>query len=401
MSIADPEFPYSRFVDTPNRRHMSRAPSVLVLDDGDLLQVRSALMRLGADFVHLQGKQIGSVVTEPRDLLVTNWRCVHRLPKLEPAQGESSDPLWVCVHSEDFEPVRERLRSLGTHYLVHSGIDVSSLALLFGQLLHRGAEKRGAPRLPFGCEATYRVGGESRKAVLADLSMDGCRIIASQDVPPDAPLALDLPRELSGGARIEFPGRAVRSTPYEPLSQAPGHSIVIMFERLEPEAKTQLNVLLAGDQLGAPVASLERALDLVDVVGAEEVPVERRRHARREYQRQLTAISLLEDDAHQIVLGSDLSLEGIRIASRPGLTLGSPLRLALYGRPREEPLLIEAEVVHDYGEQGLGLSFIMPTEEQTQQLENLIAQLPPLEALRDDRPDGQCLVVSRLLPSAR
>ena len=64
-------------------------------------------------------------------------------------------------------------------------------------------------------------------------------------------------------------------------------------------------------------------------------------------------------------------------------------------------MLIEAEVVHDYLEQGLGLSFIMPTEEQTQQLENLIAQLPPFEALREDRPDGQCLVVSRLLPSAR
>ena len=380
---------------------MSRAPSVLLLDDGDLMQVRSALMRLGADFVHLRGREIESVVAEPRDLLVTNWRRALRRPELEPAQSESSDPLWVCVHSEDFQPVRERLRSLGTHYLVHSGTDVSSLALLFGQLLHRGAEKRGAPRLPFGCEVTYRVGGESRKAILADLSMDGCRIISSQDVPPDVPLALDLPRELSGGARIEFPGRSVRSTPYEPLSQAPGYSIVIRFERLELEAKTRLNVLLEGDHLGAPVASLERPLDLVDVVGAQEAPAERRRHPRRDYQRRLTAMSLLEDDAHQIVLGSDLSLEGIRIASRPGLTTGSPIRLVLYGRPREEPVLIEAEVVHDYGEQGLGLSFIMLTQEQRQQLENLIAQLPPLEALREDRPDGQCLVVSRLLPSAR
>ena len=167
------------------------------------------------------------------------------------------------------------------------------------------------------------------------------------------------------------------------------------------EAKTRLNVLLEGDHLGAPVASLERPLDLVDVVGAQEAPAERRRHPRRDYQRRLTAMSLLEDDAHQIVLGSDLSLEGIRIASRPGLTTGSPIRLVLYGRPREEPVLIEAEVVHDYGEQGLGLSFIMLTQEQRQQLENLIAQLPPLEALREDRPDGQCLVVSRLLPSAR
>jgi hypothetical protein len=126
---------------------------------------------------------IGEVVPRPRDLLLTTCRRALELPRLESVGNEPAEPVWVCVHNQDFIPLRKRLRSLGVHFLVHSMIDAESLRLLLGQLLHAGADQRGTLRLPFGCQVAYGVGLEHRKAVLADLSADGCRIISAEDVP--------------------------------------------------------------------------------------------------------------------------------------------------------------------------------------------------------------------------
>ena len=69
-------------------------------------------------------------------------------------------------------PLRKRMRAMGIHYLVHSALDRESLRLLVGQLLYRGAERRGARRLPVGCEVSYRSSNGRRKALLAELSED-------------------------------------------------------------------------------------------------------------------------------------------------------------------------------------------------------------------------------------
>jgi hypothetical protein len=383
---------------------MPDAPSVLLLDDGELKRVRGALVRLGVDFVHLQGAVIGEVVPRPRDLLLTTCRRALELPRLESVGNEPAEPVWVCVHNQDFIPLRERLRGLGVHFLVHSTIDAESLRLLLGQLLHAGAEQRGTLRLPFGCQVAYGVGLEHRKAVLADLSADGCRIISTEDVPAGTSITIDLPRELVGGARVELPGRALRSGAYEPRSQAPGFSVVIAFDHLESEARAYLEGILDGRQLGAPVAPLEPAPGHAiapepEILLVEEA--ERRRHLRRDYRRRVTALIPCNADAAQVVLGHDLSLVGIHIESRPGLEVGSRTALALYGRSREEPVIVEACVVRDDGARGLGLQFDSMTPEQTQQLERLIEQLPPLESLQEGDPEGERLVVSRLIPPPR
>ncbi len=382
---------------------MRSAPSVLLLDDGELGRVRSALVRLGADFVHLHDRKIGPRAVKPRDLLVTNLRHALDLPSFESAEGGAADPTWVCMHDRDFHPLRKRMRDLGAHFLVHSGVDAESLRLLFGQLLHRGAERRGTLRLPLACEVTYRAGGESRKAVLADLSIDSCRIVSAQYVPPETSVTLELPPELFGGSRVELPGRSVRCTPYEPRSRAPGFSVVVAFERLEPEASAHLEDLVDGHRLGTPVAPLELPLEFVDEsereILLEDEAEDRRRHPRREYQRRVVALAHNDEQPENVVLGHDLSLEGVRIERRPGHEVGSRTTLALYGRSREEPVVVEAKIVCDHGEGGLGLEFVSLTPEQKQQLEKLIAHLPPLESLQDDRPEGEGLVVSRLMPS--
>ncbi len=379
---------------------MSGAPSVLLLDDAELERARAALVRLGADFVHVHAPELSGGMPKPRDLLVTNWRRALELPKFECSKQEPPNPTWVCFHDQDFTLAgRKYLRALGAHFLVHTQIDAESLRLLFGQLLYRGQERRGTLRLPIGCEIRYRTGLGSQKAALVDLSAESCRIVSADELQPDTPVTLELPAELFDGTPVELSGSALRCAPYEPRSQAPGFSVVIAFQPLEPQARKQLEDVLDGRGLGAWVAPLECVDEPGPEIWLEELADERRGHPRRAYQRRVVAFS--PEAPEQIVLGHDLSPKGVRIQRRAGLELGSRITLALYGRSREEPVVVDAKLVADHGESGMGLEFVSLTPEQKQELEKLIAHLPPLESLQDGRPDGESLVISRLVSSER
>ncbi len=379
---------------------MNAAPSVLLLDDAELKRVRAALVRLGADFVHVHAPELSAGVTKPRDLLVTNWRRALELPEFECSEQEGSNPIWVCFHDQDFTLAgRKYLRALGAHFLVHTQIDTESLRLLFGQLLYRGQERRGTLRLPMGCELHYRAALGSQKAALVDLSMESCRIVSADELQADTPVTLELPAELFGGTSLELSGSALRCAPYETRSQAPGFSVVIAFQPLEPEARKELEDLLDGRGLGARVAPLKFVNEPEPEILLEELAPERRSHPRRPYTRRVVTFS--SEAPEKVVLGHDLSPRGVRIERRAGLELGSQITLALYGRSREEPVVVDAKLVADHGESGLGLEFISLTPEQKQELEKLIAHLPPLESLQDGRPDGESLVISRLVSSER
>ena len=385
---------------------MSSPPSVLLLDDAELKRARAALVRLGADFVHLHEPKPGPGVPKPRDLLVTNWRRALELPSFESGEEESASPVWVCFRDQDFTLAgRKHLRALGVHFLVHSQIDAESLRLLFGQLLHRGQERRGTLRLPVSCEVRYRTGLGSWKAVLIDLSSESCRIISAEPVDSETPITLQLPPELFEGTQLELPGRALRCEAYEPRSQAPGFSVVIAFECAEPEARGQLENLLDGRGLGALVAPLELPQEFVNEpepeILLEELAAERRDHPRREYQRRVVAFTQGHEQLEQVILGHDLSAKGVRIERHAGLELGSRITIALYGRSREEPVIVGAKIVADHGEAGMGLKFVSLSPKQRKQLEKLITHLPPLESLQDGRPDGESLVISRLMASER
>ncbi len=379
---------------------MSGAPSVLLLDDAELKRARAALVRLGADFVDVHAPQGGGGVPKPRDLLVTNWRHALELPEFECSEQEPPNPTWVCFHDQDFTLAgRKYLRALGAHFLVHTQIDAESLRLLFGQLLYRGQERRGTLRLPIGCEIRYRTDLGTQKAALVDLSVESCRIVSADELQPDTPVTLELPAELFEGTPVELSGSALRCSPYEPRSQAPGFSAVIAFQRLEPTVGKQLEDLLDGRGLGAWVAPLEFVIEPEPEILLEELAEERRAHPRRSYPRRVVTFS--PEAPEQVVLGHDLSPKGVRIGGRAGLELGSQITLALYGRSREEPVVVDAKLVADHKESGMGLEFVSVTPEQKQELEKLIAHLPPLESLQDGRPDGESLVISRLVSSAR
>lgn len=391
---------------------MPSPPAVLLLDDGELDRFAAGLRRLGVEYEHLRGRQIGHLVDKPTDLLITSLNRAVKLPEFESSGGP--EPIRICVHQQDFLPLRERLRKLGIHFLIHSQIDPETLRLLFLQLLHQGAEQRGARRVPFGCPLSFWGEGMHHRALLAELSLDSCRMVTSTALADGTPVRVQLPRALSQHGSIELRGTTIRCTPCELSQDASGYNVAVEFDHAGAgggDTQAALEEILSGRHLGTRVTPLspmpEPPKDDVeepeqDDELAEDLPeitLDRRGEERRSYNRSVAALSALNAEAPQVVLGRDLSLSGARIAQHPALSLGSGLALAVYGRDGTSPLIVEAEVVNDNGPAGLGLRFLRLTPEKTERLQAIMDDLPDLESLDNDSTQPDRVFVSKVLPN--
>ena len=355
-------------------------PSVLLLDDGELTSIHRILKRLGADIERLQGRRIGASVPRPRDLLVTSIHRTLEMPSLEPSAAEGEGPIWVCVHDQDFLVLRERLRQLGVHYLVHNALDRESLRLFLLQLLHAGPERRIRFRLSLGVEVNVIVDGNPKPARLVELSEHACRVLSTSEIDTAA-LAQIVLSETIADESVELSGPVIRTTLCESRSGAPVHSTVVSLTNLEPEARAVLQKILTGQQMGTRVSPL--AGDF----GEPETDTERRRHARYVYQGRVELLELCDTGTDDGVgLGHDLSLTGIRVAGFPELEPGVELTLALYGGSREEPVVLRATVVRKAGPEEVAFRFGRLSDSQRKGVEKLTVGLPSLASLKNNQP---------------
>jgi hypothetical protein len=129
--------------------------------------------------------------------------------------------------------------------------------------------------------------------------------------------------------------------------------------------------------------------------------MERRLSPRWEYAGQVDILDFDHSDASRTALGRDLSFRGVRIVGHSGMEVGSVVTLALYGGRREEPVVIEAKVVRDDGEDGLGLAFTSPTASQRRAIEKLISRLPPVESLSDGAKERDGVVIAQVTPAPK
>ena len=392
---------------------VSDAPSVLVLDDGELERLQQVLEQLGADFVRLSGENIPPEVESPRDLLITSGRRAMSMPRVVPGARIAPSPFWVCIYDQDFRPLRERLRSLGVHFLIRGEVDASSVQLFLLQLLHRGAERRRCRRIPLHCEVELEVGNDQRKAQLVEISGDTCRFVTDRDIPGGACVVLRLPPSLTGGEPYDLTGRRIRAAACESAVGEPALAIVVGFQDLDAEVEALLEALLAGSQKGTQVTPLadepmsqtaaEEQEPSLDVASEQALPEswdrardgERRGRQRRVYDRRVEALRWSTDEGPRVALGKDLSRSGVRVVTSSRPQVGAHVTLALYGGPREEPVVVEAEVVRVVGAES-SLRFLSLGRNEYRQLEKLAGERPDFESLQTDPEEG--LVVARLLP---
>ena len=242
----------------PKRRSMSSAPSILVIDDGELHGLVEVLRRMGIDYQRITAGVYLPVVPRPRELLITTWASARRLPDFEPVPEGTPAPVWICMHNQDFLPLRERLREMGVHYLVHSRLDGEALGMLLAQLLYRGRERRRGARLPVGREVRWQAGAERGKAMLAELSLEAAGLIAEREVGPGTRLAIALPDGLGLGQDFELRGRVTRCVPSQVKGSQPAFSITVSFDGREPDPHPRRERVMGGDRRGTPVTPHER-----------------------------------------------------------------------------------------------------------------------------------------------
>ncbi len=367
---------------------------VLLIDDGELDDVRDILNALDVDFAHLRGGAVPDEVAPPRDLFVTTSR---RALLARGWHAAGKGPAKIAVVEEDSQTLRGMLRRIGFDYLVRRPVHPVALRLLLARALYQGHDKRGEERVTVGYPVTVRSRLRRRSAVLAELSMQSCSLITEHTFPDRASVTILLPAEIAGGKNLSLKGKVVRS------KQQPGpdvdttqRSVAVHFGALDVKTQRRMHEILKARAEGPAMVAASDAggkRPSRKQAAQEDRGRDRRKHPRAQFEREIVALA---GDARRVLLGRDLSVGGMRIDSHPELRLGARVRLAVYGSPREEPFLVEAEVVRDDGDGGLGLRFNGIEAPLAARLERMVAGLPAVETLRDGETDNVGTVLTEL-----
>lgn len=369
---------------------MVGSPSVLLVDDGELDTFEEVLVALGADHVRLRGPAADGARLRARDVLVTSFPRALGGVKPEPAEPGMAPPIWIVVHWQDFLPLRARLRRQGVHYLVHTAAEAEALRVLLEDLLFDGKEQRADERMPVAAATRFRCGLGELRAKLLEISASGARILTSRAPPRGEQITLMLPQQIDG-ATVSLPAEVVRCSKHANESNEPAYVVAVRFGRLNAKTQVQLERVVSGELPGMSVTMLNppRARRADAAAGAR---IERRRSPRHPYGEEVRTVDSLCLRAAARIRAHDLSLHGARIDPRPGLEVGARLALALQG-PDGAPLVLEACVARDCGEEGLGIEFDPMPAAAREALRQILEQLQQ-RAERDE--DAQLLTRSGL-----
>jgi hypothetical protein len=410
-----------------------KTPPLLVLDDGELDDVVELLNELGVEHAHLRGAAIPPQIAPPGRVIVTTPRRA-MLTKDWPR----SAPYRIAIVTEDSNTLRAMLRRVGFDLLLRRPVHPYALRLVLLRGLYAGEEKRREERVAVGVETQFRSGFRRKRALIADLSQRGCRILVEKPLALGARIHLPLPPELSPSALVlpckvvrvsakpEADGRFEMGLAYENLPREKLIEVRALLKRLSEAAGMEDARVLGGrtarptappaatPAVRPPEATAKPAPVAKPATPAAPAPKpapaaatppdkpvaispDRRKHPRANYSGK---VGRLDDEADSVLLGRDLSIGGMRVEYHPNLQIGDVLELAVYGLPREEPIVVKARVAQDAGD-GLGLSFDSLEPAVQVRLERLVARLPSVESLQGGEVGGLGSVVSRVLSGFR
>ena len=374
---------------------MAKGPSVLVVDDGELENVREALDALDVEYAHLRGGAVPRKLDAPEHLFVTTARHA-ALAERWPARARGG-PMKIGIVAEDSNALRNALRQQGFDFLVRTPVHREALRLLLLRALYTGEERRRDPRYAIGCEVQCRTGLRRRAATLIELSATGARLLASQPFGLGSRLTLELPRALAGeGAWLRAKVLRVREGARHRSGE---YTIALAFEPLRAAQERALRTALSRC---AAVTGIDAAAGPALPAAGAGTPVDRRKDRRATFASEVASSA---DEARRVWIGRDISAGGMRIGPDPDVAAGQVFELAIYGEAGEPPIAARARALRNDGAGGVALRFEGLTAAARRRLEALVARLPAVEPLQG----GECAalgsVVSRVLeaeaPDAR
>lgn len=372
----------------------AHSPVSLLVHDGELSDVCALMARLELLFTDRRGPPRTGDQARPWDLLISTPK---RMLEFE-VGASGSVPVRMAVMEEDSKTLRAMLQRAGVDLIVRRPVHPEALRMLVLHSLYRGPEKRRSLRVSIGTRVHYRAGLRRRPALLTDLSLTGCRLLAALPLERGRRLTLFLPGDIAGGRGFALTGRVVRGE----ATERPGTKAVgITFEDNSKRIEKRLCGVVARHSAGpATLASVDAEAGLgagetrarEEMVGPTDLP-DRRSAPRHRYAEHVIALG---DEAARVLIGRDISLGGMRTDPHPDVSVGDELRIALHVRPGQDPLVVKARVERDDGEDGLVLQFIRLQESARHHLERM-ANFLPILAVRKDGGDGEEVVVSEIL----
>lgn len=372
------------------------APAVLMLDDGELDDVQQLLQEMAIPFARIRGGAIVPGSEPPRDLLIATPR---RIDAVRDAVGEAVDgPVRVMVVNEDSNALRSQLRRSGFDYLVRRPVHAEALRLMLLHCCYKGEERRREPRVPVGVEVSYSLGLAERLATLVDLSSRGCRLLSRHRVERGKRIQVLIPEVLDAGEDAELltvPARVIHVESTE-SGGIECFRIGASFEKLDGSTRSAL-ALIIEDRAQGPATLRAKPPSGVQADDGDNRAIsvdDRRRKTRGAYSQTIPAFG---ERALRVLVGRDLSVNGMRVQPHPDLWIGDHLQLAIYGEAGEAPMLIWGRVDRSDGDRGVLILFD-PQDPRTQaRLERLVASLPSVESLHDSEAEAMGTVLSEIL----
>ncbi len=379
----------------------SERPSALVIHDGELNDVCTLLDQLGAAFSERCGASTEDDESRAWEVVISTPR---RLLEFEPGVS-GVQPTRIAIMEKESRTLRSMLHRAGVDLLVRRPVHPEALRLLVLYALYRGPEKRRSLRVSIGGRIRYRSGMRRRLAVLAELSVTGCRMLATDPIEQGSRIQVQIPVEIARGKGLNLSGRVVRCS----ASDLPGaQTVAVSWGRQRARKRDRLCELVAsysegpavlgvGDSESRPrVAPSEAGAETGSAAATtpgDANPNERRASERHEYSQHVIALGV---QAARVLLGRDLSLGGMRVEPHADVGLGDELSIALHVRAREKPLILKACVARDESENGLVLQWRELSPEARDYLCRIVDLLPVI-ATRHGSDQGIGVVVSEIL----
>ncbi|MGI9591635.1 MAG: PilZ domain-containing protein [Myxococcota bacterium] len=382
----------------------SESPSALVIHDGELEDVCGLLDHLGVPFHERCGPSTPEDEAQAWEIVISTPR---RLLEFDPGVSAVT-PVRIAIMEKESRTLRSMLHRAGVDLLVRRPVHPEALRLLVLYAMYRGPEKRRSLRVSIGGRVRYRSGIRRRIGVLAELSATGCRLLATDPVERGARIQIQVPGEISGGRSLSVTGSVVRCI----ASDLPGvHAVAISWSKQRGRIAERLRELVASYSVGpavlgagdahselrfastGPRSQARPTAPAADAASEAADPSDRRAGERHEYPQHVIALGV---EAARVLLGRDISLGGMRVSPHPDVRLGDELTISVHVRAREKPLVLQARVARDEGENGLVLQWSELSADARHYLTRMVEFLPVI-ATRQGTDEGTGVVVSEIL----
>ncbi len=183
-------------------------PWVLLVDDGELGDVKQIAEELGATTLRRTLASRGEEWRQPQRLLVVSDRRALTLGR--PIAQEEDHFVTLAILDEGSCMLRNHVAEMGFDYVLERGVDRNALRHLVRNALYRGQEQRSERRLPVGLPVTLRVGWKCVRAELADLTRNACSLRVNSPVGTPRQVEVELPRAIAPEGPVAIRGRVFR-----------------------------------------------------------------------------------------------------------------------------------------------------------------------------------------------